>query len=133
MMAPTTVNAHHTAPINSLYALGAALDIILEEGMENSWARHARNHEMLRDGLQEMDLQLFVEEEFRLPQLNAVNVPDGVDEAAVRSFLLNEFSLEIGAGLGPMAGKIWRIGLMGASSTERHVALCLQALKEALA
>jgi alanine-glyoxylate transaminase/serine-glyoxylate transaminase/serine-pyruvate transaminase len=124
---------HHTAPINSLYALGEALNILHLEGLENSWARHARNHEQLRDGLQSMGLELFVEEAYRLPQLNAVIVPDGVDEAAVRSTLLNEFNLEIGAGLGPMAGKIWRIGLMGASSTEKHVELCLRAMKVALA
>ncbi|MFT5372047.1 MAG: alanine-glyoxylate transaminase/serine-glyoxylate transaminase/serine-pyruvate transaminase [Lysobacterales bacterium] len=124
---------HHTAPINSLYALGAALDILHREGIENSWARHARNHEKLRDGLLAMGLELFVEEAYRLPQLNAVNVPEGVDEAAVRSFLLNEHNLEIGAGLGTMAGKIWRIGLMGASCSERHVELCLQGLSEALA
>ena len=123
---------HHTAPINSLFALGAALDILHHEGVENSWARHAGNHQKLRDGLQAMELELFVEPEYRLPQLNAVNVPEGVDEAGVRSHLLNEFSLEIGAGLGPMAGKIWRIGLMGASSTQRHVDICLEALVSAL-
>jgi alanine-glyoxylate transaminase/serine-glyoxylate transaminase/serine-pyruvate transaminase len=123
---------HHTAPINSLYALRAALDILHREGMENSWERHARNHARLREGLHAMDLELFVEPEFRLPQLNAVNVPAGVDEAWVRNFLLNEYDLEIGAGLGPMAGKIWRIGLMGASCTERHVEICLQALNAAL-
>ena len=76
---------------------------------------------------------MFVDPEYRLPQLNAVKVPEGVDEAGVRNFLLNEFSLEIGAGLGPMAGKIWRIGLMGASCTQRHVDLCLKGLKAALA
>ncbi len=79
-----------------------------------------------------MGLEFYVDEEYRLPQLNAVKVPDGVDEAAVRSLLLNEFNLEIGAGLGPLAGKIWRIGLMGASSSQRHVELCLEALKAAL-
>ena len=80
-----------------------------------------------------MGLEFYVEPEYRLPQLNAVKVPEGVDEAGVRTFLLNEFNLEIGAGLGPLAGKIWRIGLMGASSSERHIALCLDALKAALA
>ena len=79
-----------------------------------------------------MGLDFYVEAEYRLPQLNAVVVPEGVDEAAVRSFLLNEFNLEIGAGLGSLAGKIWRIGLMGASSTEKHVELCLKGLKAAL-
>ena len=80
-----------------------------------------------------MGLEFYVEEEYRLPQLNAVKVPDGVDEAAVRSFLLNEYNLEIGAGLGTLAGKIWRIGLMGASSSDKHIELCLDGLKVALA
>jgi alanine-glyoxylate transaminase/serine-glyoxylate transaminase/serine-pyruvate transaminase len=80
-----------------------------------------------------MGLEFYVETDYRLPQLNAVKVPDGVDEAAVRSFLLNNFNLEIGAGLGPLAGKIWRIGLMGASSTPKHVDLCLEGMKAALA
>ncbi len=123
---------HHTAPINSLYALHEALRILHAQGLETAWQRHADNHAKLRDGLQAMGLEFCVEPEFRLPQLNAVNVPDGIDEAEVRSFLLEHFNLEIGAGLGPMAGKIWRIGLMGASCTERHVNLCLEALGEAL-
>jgi alanine-glyoxylate transaminase/serine-glyoxylate transaminase/serine-pyruvate transaminase len=123
---------HHTAPINSLYALDEALIILQREGLENSWQRHAHNYQMLRAGLEGMGLEFYVDAEYRLPQLNAVKVPEGVDEAAVRSFLLNEYNLEIGAGLGPLAGKIWRIGLMGASSTEKHVELCLEALKAAL-
>jgi len=124
---------HHTAPINSLYALDEALRILQGEGLENSWNRHASNHQQLRAGLEAMGLEFYVETDYRLPQLNAVKVPDGVDEAAVRTFLLNEFNLEIGAGLGPLAGKIWRIGLMGASSTEEHVELCLDGMKAALA
>lgn len=123
---------HHTAPVNSLYALDEALRILKREGLENAWNRHTQNHLKLRDGLEAMGLEFYVEPEYRLPQLNAVKVPEGVDEAAVRSMLLNEFNLEIGAGLGPLAGKIWRIGLMGASSTEQHVELCLDALKTAL-
>lgn len=123
---------HHTAPINSLYALDEALQILQREGLENSWDRHARNHQKLRAGLEAMGLEFYVDAEYRLPQLNAVKVPEGVDEAAVRNILLNDFNLEIGAGLGPLAGKIWRIGLMGASSTEQHVDLCLDALKAAL-
>ena len=123
---------HHTAPINSLYALDEALRILKREGLENSWNRHARNHEKLRDGLEAMGLEFYVAPEYRLPHLNAVKVPEGVDEAGVRGVLLNEFNLEIGAGLGPLAGKIWRIGLMGASSTEQHVELCLGAMKTAL-
>jgi alanine-glyoxylate transaminase/serine-glyoxylate transaminase/serine-pyruvate transaminase len=123
---------HHTAPINMLYALDEALKILQDEGLENAWQRHASHHRALRDGLEAMGLEFCVEADYRLPQLNAVKVPDGVDEAAVRSFLLNEHNLEIGAGLGPLAGKIWRIGLMGASCTEKHVQLCLDAMKDAL-
>lgn len=124
---------HHTAPINSLYALHEALLILKKEGLQQSWQRHHDNHLLLRSGLQEMGLSFYVDEPYRLPELNAVVVPDGVDEAAVRSHLLSEFNLEIGAGLGPLAGKIWRIGLMGASSTTQHVEICLKALKAALA
>lgn len=124
---------HHTAPVNSLYALDEALRILKREGLENSWARHSANYQSLRDGIEAMGLEFYVEAEYRLPQLNAVKVPAGVDEAAVRAFLLNEYNLEIGAGLGPLAGKIWRIGLMGASSTERHINMCLEGLKAALA
>ena len=124
---------HHTAPINMLYALHEALSILKKEGLENAWERHAANYRKLRDGLNVLGLDFYVQEEYRLPQLNAVNVPEGVDEAGVRSFLLNEYNLEIGAGLGPLAGKIWRIGLMGASSSEEHIALCLDGLKAALA
>jgi len=124
---------HHTAPINMLYALHEALSILKKEGLENAWERHAANYRKLRDGLNVLGLDFYVQEEYRLPQLNAVNVPEGADEAGVRSFLLNEYNLEIGAGLGPLAGKIWRIGLMGASSSEEHIALCLDGLKAALA
>ena len=124
---------HHTAPINMLYALHESLLILKKEGLENAWNRHASNHQKLRAGLETMGLEFYVEEEYRLPQLNAVKVPDGVDEAAVRSFLLNQYNLEIGAGLGTLAGKIWRIGLMGASSSEKHIELCLDGLKAALA
>lgn len=124
---------HHTAPVNTLYALHAALTILHREGLENSWTRHANNYQRLRDGLQGIGLEYVVEEQYRLPELNAVKVPEGVDEAGVRAYLLKNHNLEIGAGLGPMAGKIWRIGLMGASSTEAHVDLCLSSLKEAMA
>ena len=104
---------HHTAPINSLYGFHEALVILSEEGLENSWTRHAHNHTALKAGVEAMGLSFFVDEAYRLPQLNAITIPEGVDEAAVRSTLLNSYNLEIGAGLGPMAGKIWRIGLMG--------------------
>ena len=123
---------HHTAPINTLYALHEALVILQEEGIENSWARHEKNHNALRAGLEAMGLELVVPEGQRLPQLNAVSIPDGVDEAAVRSALLGEYNLEIGAGLGAMAGKIWRIGLMGFASNETNVLFCLGALDAVL-
>jgi alanine-glyoxylate transaminase/serine-glyoxylate transaminase/serine-pyruvate transaminase len=123
---------HHTAPINTLYGLHEALVILQEEGIENSWARHQRNHDALRSGLEAMGLSFVVPEGQRLPQLNAVSIPDGVDEAAVRSVLLNEYNLEIGAGLGAMAGKIWRIGLMGFASNQTNVLFCLGALDAVL-
>lgn len=123
---------HHTAPVNALYGFHEALLILQEEGLEQSWIRHLKNHEMLRDGLESIGLQLFVENKSRIPQLNAVTIPDGVDDAAVRKTLLEQFNLEIGAGLGPMAGKIWRIGLMGFSSNPKNVSYCLNALASAL-
>jgi alanine-glyoxylate transaminase/serine-glyoxylate transaminase/serine-pyruvate transaminase len=123
---------HHTAPINALYGLHEALVILQEEGIENSWARHQRNHECLRAGIEAMGLSFVVKPEARLPQMNAIAVPDGVDEVQVRSRLLNEYSLEIGAGLGAMGGKIWRIGLMGCASNQRNVLFCLGALDAVL-
>ncbi|MDH3886968.1 MAG: alanine--glyoxylate aminotransferase family protein [Gammaproteobacteria bacterium] len=123
---------HHTAPVNTLYALHEALVILQEEGIENSWARHQKNHDALRSGLEAMGLSFVVPEGQRLPQLNAVSIPDGVDEAAVRSALLNEYNLEIGAGLGAMAGKIWRVGLMGFASNQTNVLFCLGALDAVL-
>ena len=122
---------HHTAPINSLYALHAALRILEQEGIESAWQRHSENHELLRTELEQLGLEFIVAPEYRLPQLNSVRIPEGIDDAEVRSHLLDEFNLEIGAGLGPFAGKIWRIGLMGASSTPDHVNLCVKALKSA--
>jgi alanine-glyoxylate transaminase/serine-glyoxylate transaminase/serine-pyruvate transaminase len=104
-----------------------------EEGLEAAWARHARMHEALKAGLEAMGLSFLVAPEHRLPQLNAVCVPEGVDEALVRARLLERFGLEIGAGLGALAGKVWRIGLMGASATPTHVTLCLTALETVLA
>ncbi|MCL4695308.1 MAG: alanine--glyoxylate aminotransferase family protein [Candidatus Hydrogenedentes bacterium] len=123
---------HHTAPINQLYALHEALVILQEEGLEAAWARHALNHQALRAGFEAMGLSFVVAEPYRLPQLNAVSVPEGVDEAKVRSAMLCEYSLEIGAGLGTMAGKIWRIGLMGHASNQRNVLLCLGAMDAVL-
>jgi alanine-glyoxylate transaminase/serine-glyoxylate transaminase/serine-pyruvate transaminase len=123
---------HHTAPVNTLYGLHEALVILQEEGIENSWARHRKNHEALRAGFEAMGLEFVVPESERLPQLNAVSIPDGVDEAAVRSTLLNSYNLEIGAGLGAMAGKIWRVGLMGFASNQTNVLFCLGALDAVL-
>ena len=123
---------HHTAPVNALYGLHEALVMLREEGMENAWSRHARNHLALRAGIEAMGLSFLVKEEDRLPQQNAVLLPDGVDEAAVRQRLLNEYDLEIGAGLGVLAGKIWRIGLMGHSSTAENVILILSTLEKEL-
>ncbi len=123
---------HHTAPINALYGLHEALVILQEEGIENSWARHQKNHDALRAGFEAMGLSFIVPEGQRLPQLNSVSVPDGVDEAAVRSALLNEYNLEIGAGLGALAGKVWRIGLMGHASNSTNVLFCLGALDAVL-
>ena len=104
---------HHTAPVNSLYALHESLRLLHAEGLENAIERHAQMHNKLKQGLESIGLSLLVNEADRLPQLNTVIIPDGVDDAAVRSRLLNEFNLEIGAGLGALAGKVWRIGLMG--------------------
>jgi alanine-glyoxylate transaminase/serine-glyoxylate transaminase/serine-pyruvate transaminase len=124
---------HHTAPINALYGLHEALVMLHEEGLEQSWTRHTMAHQGLKAGLDAMGLELLVTESARLPQLNAVRVPDGIDEARVRTELLTKHGIEIGAGLGALAGKIWRIGLMGQSATPRHVTTCLAALEEALA
>lgn len=123
---------HHTAPINALYGLHEALVILQDEGLENAWARHDRNHLALKAGIEAMGLRFVVKEGDRLPQLNAIYIPDGVDDAAVRSALLKDYNLEIGAGLGPMAGKIWRIGLMGFASNPTNVRFCLSALEETL-
>lgn len=121
---------HHTAPISAMYAMREALRIVLEEGLENRFERHQKNHELLRDGLEAMGFEFLVEKQYRLPMLNAVRIPDGVDEAMIRKRLLEEYNIEIGGGLGPFAGKIWRIGLMGESSTPNHVNMLLAALKK---
>lgn len=123
---------HHTAPINPLYGLHEALLILHEEGVEAAWARHRRHHEALKAGLSALKLDLIVPEAERTPQLNAIAVPDGLDEAAVRRRLLEEHHLEIGAGLGAFAGEVWRIGLMGHSSRPENVIRCIEALGSAL-
>lgn len=123
---------HHTAPVNAMYALHESLVILHEEGLENSWARHRAMHEKLKSGLENLGLEFVVDEQSRLPQLNAVRFPSGVaDEAAIRRYLLERHNLEIGAGLGAFAGKIWRIGLMGASACEHNVDFCLESLDDA--
>jgi alanine-glyoxylate transaminase/serine-glyoxylate transaminase/serine-pyruvate transaminase len=123
---------HHTAPINALYGLHEALVMLQDEGLENAWARHQKNHLALRAGLEAMGLTFIVKEQDRLPQLNAVSIPEGVDDAAVRGRLLNEYNLEIGAGLGALAGKVWRIGLMGHASRSENILLCVSALEAVL-
>ncbi|VAW57931.1 Serine--pyruvate aminotransferase / L-alanine:glyoxylate aminotransferase [hydrothermal vent metagenome] len=123
---------HHTAPVNALYSFHEALVMLQDEGLENAWKRHTNNHLALRAGLEAMGLDFIVDEADRLPQLNSVTLPEGVDDAAVRSQLLNEFNLEIGAGLGALAGKVWRIGLMGHSSRAENILLCLGALEAVL-
>ena len=123
---------HHTAPITMNYALHESLRLVLEEGLEERWKRHEENHNRLRAGLAELGLSITSQEGHQLWQLNAVSIPDGVDEAAVRKALLLDHGIEIGPGLGPLAGKVWRIGLMGHSSSESHVNRVLAALKELL-
>lgn len=124
---------HHTAPINALYGLHEALVILEEEGLQNAWARHRLNHAALAAGLEALNIEFVVDAAHRLPQLNCVRFPAGVDDAAVRRQLLQDFQLEIGAGLGPLAGKVWRIGLMGYASNQKNVLLCLGALESVLA
>ncbi|RPH10271.1 MAG: alanine--glyoxylate aminotransferase family protein [Alteromonadaceae bacterium TMED101] len=124
---------HHTAPVNAVYALHEALLMLEEEGLEASFARHKANHLSLANGLSQLGLELAVAEAWRLPQLNSVLIPEGVDDAQVRSRLLNEFDLEVGAGLGELAGKQWRIGLMGTSSSAVNINRCLTAFETVLA
>ena len=123
---------HHTAPVNSLYALHESLVIVQEEGVEQSWQRHAMNHRALVAGIESLGLSFVVDAACRLPQLNLVKFPDAVDDAVVRSALLTDYSLEIGSGLGAFAGKVWRIGLMGFASSQANVYLCLSALGNVL-
>jgi len=123
---------HHTAPINMIYALREALRIIAEEGLETRFARHLVNHRALVAGVEAMGLSMLVAEGERLPMLNAVRIPEGADDLKVRKTLLNNFGLEIGGGLGALAGKVWRVGLMGHSSRRRNVFLFLSALETIL-
>lgn len=123
---------HHTAPISMNYALLEALSVVEEEGLAARWARHERHHHALKAGVAAMGLELAAQEGHQLWMLNSVRIPDGVDDGAVRKALLEGFGLEIGGGLGPLKGKIWRIGLMGESSTEANVLLLLSALERVL-
>ena len=127
---------HHTAPVSMVYALHAGLGAVLEEGLQATWARHEECGRLLQDGLESMGLELLAPKGHRLPELTTVYVPDdlpdGVDEAGVRRRLLERFGIEIGSGVGPMAGKAWRIGCMGHTARPRNVALLLAALGEVL-
>ena len=127
---------HHTAPISMVYALHAGLGVILEEGLEQSWARHAECGALLQEGLQNLGFELFAQEGHRLPELTTVVVPTdlpaGLDEAAVRRRLLERYGIEVGGGLGAYAGKVWRIGCMGHTARPRNVTLLLGALAEIL-
>ncbi|MGQ9731010.1 MAG: pyridoxal-phosphate-dependent aminotransferase family protein [Candidatus Zipacnadales bacterium] len=123
---------HHTAPVNMILALHEGLRLILEEGLEARWERHRRNHELLLEGLEEIGLKLFPAPEDSLWTLNALQLPPGTDDVAARRRMLEQFGIEIGGGLGELKGKIWRVGLMGHSSTARNVALFLAAAKAVL-
>lgn len=124
---------HHTAPVNALYGLHEALLMLHQEGIENSWKRHQQMHEELKAELVKLGFEFLVAEGSRLPQLNSVRVPPGVDDAALRSYLLRHFQLEVGAGLGPLAGKILRIGLMGHAANRKNIAILTKALDSFLA
>jgi len=123
---------HHTAPINMIYGLHEALRLVMEEGLETRFARHRLTSKAFAAGLEAMGLSPLVPTAQRLPSLMAVQVPEGIDELKVRKQLLEQFGLEIGGGLGPLKGKIWRVGLMGAGSTRRNITLCLTALQTVL-
>lgn len=123
---------HHTAPVNALYGLHEALVALQEEGLENAWQRHARMHQALAAGLETLGIDFVVKAGARLPQLNSVYIPHGIDDARARGFLLEKYQLEIGAGLGDFAGKVWRIGLMGHSARRENIELLMTALADAL-
>lgn len=121
---------HHTAPVSAMYALREAYRVVLEEGLEARFERHHKNHLYLKEQLEKLGFEFLVKEEFRLPMLNTVKIPDGVDDAATRRRLLDDYNIEVGGGLGKFAGKVWRIGLMGESCTPKHVNQLVAALKE---
>jgi len=123
---------HHTAPINMMYALYQGLQDLVKEGVDNAWERHLRVHHYLEIGLNDLGLKFLVDKDSRLPSLNAIVIPEGIDDITIRSTLLNSYDIEIGGGLGPFAGKVWRIGLMGYSAHEKHVDRLLSAFKKLL-
>ncbi len=124
---------HHTAPINMLYALYQSLyQIVEKEGMKNAFTRHERAHARLVEGVESMGLEMLVAKDYRLPMLNSIKIPEGADDAEVRSALRKEHKIEIGAGLGPLAGRIWRVGIMGHTAREKYVDRFLSALKKIL-
>lgn len=119
---------HHTGPVSAMFAIHEALRLVLEEGLDKRFMRHRDNHRLLQKGLEQLGFEFIVKPEFRLPMLNAVKLPPGLDDASARKRLLDEFNIEVGGGLGEFAGKIWRIGLMGNSSSPNHVNMLLGAL-----
>jgi len=123
---------HHTAPVSQIFGIREAYRLVLEEGLEARFKRHLETHEHLRDGLEALGFKFLVDEEYRLPMLNAVYLPEGVEELPIRKKLLNEYNIEVGGGLGDFAGKLWRIGLMGHSCDKNHVNMLLSALREIL-
>ncbi|GAA5217993.1 alanine--glyoxylate aminotransferase family protein [Corallincola platygyrae] len=123
---------HHTAPVNGLYALHESLCQLLNEGLEQSWHRHLLMHNLLKQGLTDLGIEFIVPEDERLPQLNAVYIPSTASDAEIRTALLNDYNIEIGAGLGELAGKAWRIGLMGYGARRENITLLLGALRALL-
>lgn len=123
---------HHTAPVSAMFALREAYRIVLEEGLENRFKRHRENHLLLASKLEALGFEYLVDKAYRLPMLNAVKTPEGVDELAIRKQLLNDYNIEVGGGLGKFAGKLWRVGLMGESCTKNHVNMLTAALKDIL-
>ncbi|MEM6631526.1 MAG: aminotransferase class V-fold PLP-dependent enzyme, partial [Bacteroidota bacterium] len=121
---------HHTGPVSHMFALREAYRLVLEEGLEARFERHKNAHQLLKAGLEEMGFEFLVEEAYRLPMLNAVKLPPGMEDGPVRKHLLEHYDIEVGGGLGKFAGKIWRIGLMGESATPNHVNMLLAALRQ---
>ena len=123
---------HHTAPVNMNFGMREALRLLAEEGLESSWSRHKTNSELLWNGLEKIGLELHVIEDLRLPTLTTVKIPEGVDGKAFTKYLLNNYGIEIGGGLGDLAGKVWRIGLMGYNSNIKNVNKILDIFEDVL-